>query len=183
MSTQSLGTFGWAHRESVIFARRFAAWFAVISLFSLPALAVVVGLVPAALPFLLAGMIAVATSMTGEEIERPEDDDELNMSFRDAITFMVVMYTMFAAGFSVLLLFGVVLGLLVAIEFAAPSAALLIALVVPVADWQIGHRTGYSIFGAVTLFVITVFDLLAAIYRLSGSVREGARRGRRRMIN
>lgn len=185
MSTQSLGTFRWAHRETILFVSRFTAWLGIIFIFSLPAVVVTVGVLPQALAYLIAGIVAIAITLTGMDF-LPDEEEEVDFedsSWRDMLTFIIVIYTMLAAGFSVILISGVLLGIVVGAAVGSPTIALLIALLFPVVDREAGKHMGHSLFGLVTLAVITCFDMLSTIYRLSGSVREQARRGRRRMIN
>lgn len=186
MSTETLGTFRWTHRESTLFIRRFAGWLAVVLIFSLPAVAVTVGVIPEGLAYLFAGIVAIATSLTDSTLTNTDESDQMNIgeiTFREALAFIIIVYSMFAAGFSFVLFLGVVLGILAGGYIGSATIALLIALLFPILDNKIGHHSGYSIFGMVTLAVITIFDLLATVYFVSQSVRDQARRGRRRMLN
>lgn len=186
MSTQSLGTIRWAHRESVVFVHRFTGWFLTVFLFSLPAVAVTLALFPDALSHLVAGIVAIAISFSGISLNEFEESDDVeigDISYREAFTFIIVMYTMLAAGYSVVLLTGIILGALVGVFTGQMALTFLVATLFPIIDNQLGRHLGHSLFASVTLVVITVYDLLSTVYRVSQSVRDEARRGRRRLIN
>jgi hypothetical protein len=186
MSTESLGTFQWAARESSIFARRFIAWLGGLLLFSLPAVVVVVAEAPHALGYLIASIVVLAASATNIEITNDEEEvgeEAEEMSHRDMLALIVIVYSMMGFSISLVFLLGTALGLVVASVTGVGASALLIAVSIPLLDRGMANYTGYSIVGSASFLILSIFETVITMYHLSGSIVDEARRGRRRMLN
>lgn len=189
MSRRVFEIFRWGGRESVIFVRRFSALVAGVIVFSLPAIVVTVGLIPNALVLLVGGIVTIAISQSRRSIVNPDADDEQlrvnldDMSDRELLIFVIVVYTTFAAGVSVVLILGTTIAASVLFVSGSGTAALLVAVLFPLVDQQMPRYTDNSLFEMTTFAVLTLFDLVAPIYRVSDAVLDQAWRRRRRMIS